>query len=178
MRTFLSLLVISSMALAGCSGWRDSRANPSNWFGSGEPRRVVKSDGSEEVNPLIPERTGIFDRTPEDEVYEGTPVDQVTALSIEPTPGGAIVRATGLPLRQEAFDVRLVDVNAEDADDDLTPVDGVLTFRLSAVQSRVAPQGPERTRRVHVGRFVSDQTLAQTRVIRVVAARNERVSRR
>ncbi len=137
---------------------------------------MVAPDGTEEVNPLIPERSGIFDRRPKEEVYEGTPVDQVTALSIERTPGGAIVRATGVTLRQEAFDVRLETEGGED--DDLMPVDGVLTFRLSAVQSRVAPQGPERTRRVHVARFVSDQALAQTRVIRVVAARNERVSRR
>lgn len=176
MRTLLSLLVISSVALAGCSGWRDSRVNPSNWFGKSEPRRVVTADGTEEINPLIPERTGIFDKRPEDETYEGTPVDQVTAMNIERTPGGAIVRATGLTLRQGAFDARLVDVNGED--DDVMPVDGVLTFRLSAVQSRVAPQGPERTRRVHVGRFISKQTLAKTRVIRVVAARNERVSQR
>lgn len=176
MRIFLSLLVVSSLALAGCSGWRDSRANPSNWFGSSEPRRVVKADSTEEVNPLIPERTGIFDKSPEDESYEGTPVDQVTALSIERTPGGAIVRATGLPLRQQAFDARLV--TEGDEGDEPKPVDGVLTFELSAVQSRTAPQGSERTRRLHVARFVSDQTLAQTRAIRVVGARNERVSRR
>jgi len=176
MRTLLSLLVISSMALAGCSGWRDSRANPSNWFGQSEPRRVVVADGTEEVNPLLPERTGIFDKRPKDETYAGSAVDQVTALSIEQTPGGAIVKATGLTQRQEAFDARLIDVNSQD--EDLVPVDGVLTFRLSAIQSRVAPQGPERTRRVNVGRFISKQTLAETRVIRVVAARNERVSRR
>lgn len=176
MRTLLSLLVISSLTLAGCGGWRDSRVNPSNWFGKSEPRRVVNADGTEEVNPLIPERSGIFDKRPKDETYEGTPVDQITALNIERTPGGAIVRATGLSLRQEAFDARLVNVHGED--DDLMPVDGVLTFRLSAIQSRVAPQGPERTRRIHVGRFVSAQTLAETRVIRVIAARNERVSRR
>ncbi len=137
---------------------------------------MAKAETTEEVNPLIPERTGIFDRRTENVSYEGTPVDQVTALSIERTPGGAIVRATGLPLRQQAFDARLV--NEGDENDELQTVDGVLTFRLSAVQSRTAPQGPERTRRIHVARFVSDQTLAQTRVIRVVGARNERVSRR
>lgn len=176
MRTLLSLLVISSLTLAGCSGWRDSRVNPTNWFGSSEPRRVVQADGTEDVNPLIPERTGIFDKRPEDTSYEGTPVDQITALSIERTPGGAIVRATGQTLRQQAFDARLVAPG--DEDDDLTQVDGVLTFRLSAIQSQTAPQGPERTRRIHVARFVSDQTLAQTRSIRVIGARNERVSRR
>jgi hypothetical protein len=150
--------------------------NPTNWFGSSEPRRVVQADGTEDVNPLIPERTGIFDKRPEDTSYDGTAVDQVTALSVERTPGGAVVRATGLTLRQEAYDARLVAPG--DEDDDLTPVDGVLTFRLSAIQPRTAPQGPQRTRRIHVGRFVSDQTLAETRVIRVVGARNERVSRR
>jgi hypothetical protein len=152
------------------------QGNPSNWFGNSAPDRVVKADDTEQVNPLLPERTGIFDRRPENETYEGTPVDQVTALSIERTAGGAIVKATGLTARQEAFDVRLINVNGED--EDLMPVDGVLTLRLSAIQSGVAPQGPERTRRVHVGRFLSQQTLAETRVIRVVAERNVRALRR
>jgi hypothetical protein len=175
MRTLLSLLVISSLVLAGCGRLRDSRVNPANWFGKSSSAPVERTASSEDVNPLIPERTSVFQRDPEDDDYDGTPVDQVVALRLEQTPSGAIVHATGQTLRQNAFDARLVSTGD---DDDLAPVDGVLSFTLSAVQSQKARQGPERTRRIDVARFISAQTLADTRAIRVIGAGNARVARR
>ena len=125
----------------------------------------------EEVNPLIPERTSIFqrDRT---EVYLGTPVDQVTEIRVERLPAGAIIHVTGIALRQGAYDVRLT----SKTDDE--PVDGVLTFTMAALQPQNQPQGPVSTRRIEVAKFVSNDVLERTRTISIVGARNVQTTRR
>ena len=171
-RVFLSMT--GAFALAGCSGFRQSRINPRNWFGrsSARPREAAASaDGS---NPLIPEREdSIFRRGPREEVYAGTPVDQITALTVERTSDGAIIRVTGQTLRQGAFDVRLIPEHDEDA-----PVGGVLSYELRAVQPSDTPQGPARTRQVQAGVLVTNQTLERVTAVRVRGLRNERVSQR
>ncbi len=169
MRTFVAVLLISSIVLSGCSRLRDSRLNPGNWFGGS--RSVPVATSSEAANPLIPERTTIR-RRDRREIYVGTPVDQVTDLKVERTTAGAIVHVTGISLRQGAFDVRLISDTKGD------PVDGVLIFKLLAVQPTNQPQGQPRQRTVHVARFVSNNDLAATRTIRVIGARNERVTKR
>lgn len=169
MRTFVAVLVISSIVLSGCSRLRDSRLNPGNWFGGG--RSVPVATSAEAANPLIPERTTLR-RRDRREIYLGTPVDQVTDLKVERTTAGAIVRVTGVSLQQGAHDVRLIsDTNGD-------PVDGVLTLKLMALQPTDQPQGQARQRTVHAGRFVSNNDLAATRTIRIVGARNERVTKR
>lgn len=168
MRTSLATLVILSMALSAC-GWRDSRVNPMNWFGNSRSEPVT-TQATGEANPLLPERESIFSRKPEE--YPGTAVAQVTALSVEPSGGGAIIKVTGLTTRQGAFDVRLT------SETEGEPVDGVLELDLRAIQPDDLPQGPEATRRVTAGRFVSDQTLARIREIRVAGARNVQTVRR
>lgn len=169
-RVFLSLAAAS--ALAGCGGFRQSRVNPRNWFGRSTSRTVANTD-PESTNPLIPKREDRILFRKRDKAYLGTPVDQVTRMVIERTDDGAIIRVIGLPLRQGAYDVRLVpdDVNAK-------PVNGELSFALMAVQSDVMPQGSARLREVHAGVFVTKQTLETTEIIRVRGARNEQVSRR
>ncbi|MEO3414077.1 hypothetical protein AAFO92_05410 [Roseovarius sp. CAU 1744] len=169
MRTFVTVLVISSMVLSGCARLRDSRLNPGNWFGGGSPQPVAAEPG--QANPLIPRETRIR-RRDRREIYTGTPVDQITGVSIEPTTAGAIIRVTGVSLQQGAYDVRLIsDTNGE-------PVNGVLTLRLMAVQPRDTPQGNPRQRSVQAGRFVSNNDLAIASTIRVIGARNERSARR
>ena len=100
-------------------------------------------------------------------------MDQITALAVERTSDGAIIRVTGQTLRQDAFDVRLVPEQPVDA-----PVNGVLSYELRAVQPSDAPQGPARTRQVQAGVFVSNQTLERVTGVRVRGLRNERLSRR
>jgi hypothetical protein len=163
-----------ALALAGCGGFRDSRINPRNWFGRSTSRARDTAAASTGGNPLIPEDDeSIFRRRNREEVYPGTPVDQITALAVERTSDGAIIRATGQTARQGAFDVRLVPEQPENA-----PVGGVLSYELQAVQPSETPQGPARTRQVHAGVFVSNQTLEQVTAVRVRGLRNERVSRR
>jgi hypothetical protein len=162
-----------AFALSGCSGFRDSRINPRNWFGrsTSQPRTAAASTAAG-GNPLIPEREdSIFRRAPRVVVYEGTPVDQVTDLSIEPTSDGAIISVTGQTLRQGAFDVRLVPEQPADA-----PVAGVLSYELRALQPTDTPQGPPRTRQVNAGVFVSNEDISRVTRVRVRGLRNERVS--
>lgn len=169
-RVFLSMA--GALALAGCGG---SRLNPRNWFGRSRERRRTQVEGpAEPANPLIPEREDtIFRRRREKEVYQGTLVDQVTGLEMKPTTDGAILRVEGLPLRQGAYDVRLVP-DTPDAE----PVDGVLGYELRAIQPDNTPQGSERSRRVVAGAAISKQTVERASEIRVRGARNEQISRR
>lgn len=178
-RIFLGLAAAG--ALAGCGGFRDSRANPRNWFSGRRARRSQEAAASadEPVNPLIPKRGedeegGIFSgRRRRDAPYEGTPVAVVSAFELKPVSGGGLVAVEGLTLRQGAYDVRLIP-----EDPDGQPVGGVLRYELRAVQPEDTPQGPERTREVLAAAFVSNKVLESTNEIRVRGAQNERVIRR
>ena len=169
MRTVLTLLVISTLVLSSCSRWRDSRANPSNWFGKSRSAPVAATE--EHTNPLIPQQTSIFRRDKRD-TYDGTLLAEVTDLVIERTSTGGIVRVTGMSNLQGAHDVRLI------SDNDGEPVDGVLTFELKALQPEDQGIGTQTARTVRAGRYVSSQVLERTRTIRVVGALNERTTRR
>lgn len=171
MRILLALTMVSSMLLAGCGGLRDSRANPVNWFGKSKSRPVATAP-AETLNPLIPERADSIFRRNKAEVYNGTPVDQITDLAIERTSDGAIIRVTGLSVRQGAFDVRLI------SDSKDKPVNGVLSYKLLALQPGDQPPGSERARTVQAAVFLSTQTLEEARTITVTGARNAQTSTR
>lgn len=173
MRNLVTVLMISSLGLAGCSGFRDSGANPANWFGKSSTvqRPSAPADGT---NPLIPEESagGILSRRPSAEIYLGTPIYAVQRVEINRSSGGAIVKATGVSLRQGAFDVRLVPQNRGE------PVNGVLTFTMQAIQPQDTPQGSELSRRITAGQFVSAQTLEQVQEVRVLSQASTATSRR
>ena len=173
MRSLVTVLMISSLTLAGCSGLRDSRVNPANWFGKSQTVQRAAPVPGETTNPLIPEkRTSILQRKSDAERYIGTPIYAVEGVVIERSAGGAIIKATGLSLRQGAFDVRLWPENGG------KPANGVLTYTLRAIQRIDTPQGPVQTRRVEAGQFVSSQTLDQVSEVRVLAQTNTATSRR
>jgi hypothetical protein len=69
------------MVVTGCATVRESRLNPFNWFGRSQAERAVAA--------AEPARDG-----------GRVQVDQVTQLFVEPTTGGAIVRAIGVPPTQ------------------------------------------------------------------------------
>ncbi len=174
MRTTFTSLVIASVVLSGCSTWRDSRVNPSNWFGRASAEPVAAS--TEDVNPLIPRRGGLSASREayRDSLNQTSPIATVTALRIERVPGGAIIRATGVDSRQGAFSVGLIPEN-----EDELPVKGVLTYTMER-QRPATPQavGPVQTREVQVGRKLTNQQLSGVRRIRIVAAQNELSVRR
>lgn len=164
MRRVIPALMVATLTLTACGGFRDSNFNPRNWFG----RSTSVPVAVEERNALIPARSGIA--RPE-VVYRGTRVDQVTDLAIERTPGGALVRATGVATRQGAYDVRLVPLGSPD--------NGVLSYELQVLYPRERTlQGPEQSRTVTVANALTDQQLDGVRTIRVIGARNERTSTR
>lgn len=173
MRKTLSILLISTLTLTACGAVRDSRVNPFNWFGQSRSEPV---QAREQTNPLIPERSGGLLRglRERDAQYLGRPFEQVTDLTIERVPGGAIIRATGLAARQGYYAVQLTPAN-----EDELPVDGVLTYRLEGVRpSKNTSVGTTPTREVIAARRLTDQDLSGVRSIRVEGALNALVSRR
>ena len=166
MRKFMAVLIISSVALTGCGRLRDSRVNPANWFGKRPPRPVASAPGeSTEVNPLIPQQTSIF-RRDKSVKYTGTPVANVISMSLEKLPTGAIIHVVGVSQLQGAYNVRLTSDSKGD------PVNGVLTFKLKAIQPLDQPQGPQQARTIHVARFVSNGDLESASVIQIIGGQN------
>lgn len=174
MRITIATLLISCLALSGCTTVRDSNFNPLNWFGRAQPAPVAAQ--KENVNPLIPRRRGLFAARREalKAINFTTPIATITELRVERVPGGAIIRAMGVDSRQGAFNVDLIPVV-----EDEVPVDGVLayTFERQTPSFRTAT-GPAQTREVVVARHVTDQQLVGVRTIRVEAAQNALQTRR
>lgn len=152
----LSLALALALALAGCGGWKESRLNPSNWF------------GKEEVQTLEP-ATGYPDpkKDPRDLIAE------VTELEVKPTQGGAIVSAAGITPTQGWWGASLL------AENDGHAVDGVMTYRFvvawpdpdSPAGSRVLT--PE-SRTVTAAAYINNVRLAEVKRIVVIGASNQR----
>ena len=139
------------IALAGCGGLRESKLNPFNWFKRSETRVAVD--------------------VPEDPSDTRPLVETVLDLKVEPIPGGAIVRARGLPPTQGWWDAELV----------LKPTDdtGVLVyeFRLSQPDQPTDTNVP-RSREIDVAIYVSDYKLEFVNEIVVQGATNARSANR
>lgn len=164
MRRVIPALLVATLTLSACGGFRDSPVNPRNWFGGSKSGPVTPSA----KDALIPPRSALA--RPEIG-YQGTPVEQVAELSIERIPGGAMIRATGIANRQGAYDVRLVPQGAADK--------GVLSYELQALYPRNATeQGAEASRRVIVALALTDQELDGVRNIRVIGRQNQQTSTR
>ena len=172
MRKTLTVLLVSSLFVTAC-GIRDSRINPLNWFGRAQSEPIAKE--TKPVNPLIPRTNGLFSRSrDEKEAFAGRPFEQVIDLTVERIPGGAIIRATGLAARQGIYEVQLTPAN-----EDETPVDGVLTYRIEGLRpSRRTRVGTQPTREVTAGRQLTDRELRGVTEIRVEALTNALVARR
>jgi hypothetical protein len=173
MRKTFSAILVTTLVLTGCATVRDSRVNPFNWFGSARSEPIARTAAS--TNPLIPQSSGLFAGARKRQAtYAGQPFDQVTDLTIERVPGGAIVRATGLAARQGIYQVQLTPAN-----EDELPVDGILTYRLEGVEpAKNTNVGAKPTREVTAGRKLTDQMLAGVRTIRVEGLRNALTARR
>lgn len=148
----LTLALTAVVALTSCGVIRESRFNPLNWFGRSQEAQV-------------------------DEFGITRPVDgrelvaQVLSMSVEPTPQGAIVRATGLSPMQGYYDAELV---ARPVDDK-----GVLVYDFRVKQPpEQKPVGTQRTREVTVAATLSKIALEGIREIVVQGASNARSSRR
>ncbi|MFN4098949.1 MAG: hypothetical protein ACK4GT_04155 [Pararhodobacter sp.] len=155
MKTPLAVLLITTLVLAGCGGLRDSRVNPLNWFG--ESRAGARPDlgptGAVNDNrPLVP---------------------QVSAMSIERTSSGAIVRAEAVMPTAGWWDPQLVAENSGRVQG------GVLTFRFVAAAPRnpVAVPNPA-ARTITAVVALTQAQLDTTSEVVVVGAGNSRSARR
>ncbi|NVO55391.1 hypothetical protein HW561_06265 [Rhodobacteraceae bacterium B1Z28] len=174
MQKSLSFLFVAALTLSACNSWRDSRVNPSNWFGSSTPAPVAATP-VDEANALIPKQksgTGLFARSDAEDT--SVPIAKIDELRIDPTPSGAIVYASGTAQRQGAYNAQLVPVASEENEKN-----GVLefTFRVNYPKSQT-PQGSERTRMVSDAINISSQDLQSIRLVRVVGQQNALESRR
>ena len=152
MRKPLLAGLLLAMTVSGCAGLRESRFNPFNWFGGAEPAQAT-------ALPVAP----------------GDPrplAAQITDLTIDRMPGGAIVRATALPPTQGFWDAELVE--RKDGGD---PGTLILEFRMRPPVTPAAISTP-RSRAVVAALFVSDIRLAQVGAITVQGATNGLTSRR
>lgn len=149
------------LTLAGCARISDSRLNPFNWFG--DSREAAAADPAER-RPLVPEGRRVV-------VTDARPlVTQVTALTVDRTAAGAVVRATGLAPTQGFFNAQLVNAGV---------ANGVLTldFRAQAPTGFEAV-GTARSRQITAAYVIGSNDLAGIRTVRVQAAENARTSGR
>lgn len=110
--------------------------------------------------------SGLFTRTPAD-LPDAVPVPMREA-TVERGYGGVILRVTGVAPTQGFYNAALVPENGGVPD-----AAGVMTVALVAVppETREAV-GPERTRLLMTGAFMSDRELRDVRAFRVVAGPN------
>ncbi|WP_170335758.1 hypothetical protein [Ruegeria arenilitoris] len=174
MQKSFTVLLVAALTLSACSSWRDSRANPSNWFGSStsvDPAETAIND----ADALVPDRReggGLFSRPEPEDI--SVPIAKIDELRIDPTANGAIVYAAGTAARQGAYNARLVRVDSEE-----NQKNGVLefTFRVDYPE-KPTNQGTERSRMVSDAINVSRKDLKNTRLVRVVGQQNALESRR
>ena len=174
MRKQVILLSAAALVLSNCGGWRDSRVNPTNWFGRSNSTPVEQTTAEAKVvNPLLPrsEGRGFFSRPEAEDL--SVPAATITELRVEPTAAGAIIYAVAQTSRQGAFDAELRPVEGAAED----PAVLELTFRV-VYPDFATPVGPERSRTVRAAHTVSTQDLAPVRTIRVIGAQNIRETRR
>lgn len=149
---------LAALVFVSACGWAaESRLNPFNWFGRSTEAEVT----------LVPPG-GYLDARDFRQ-----PVVTVTEMALERRPGGAILRAAGLPPTQGWWDVELRPENDE------RPVNGVLTYTFVAAEPRSQmPAGTPQSREVTVARFIEDHRLQGVREVRVQGATNARSARR
>lgn len=157
MRKPLIVALAAVLALGACAAARESRLNPANWFGRSAPEA-----------PTLAPAGGYAPRV----VDNRPPVEQVTFAALERIPGGAILRATGLPPTQGWWDAELV------AETEGVPA-GTLAFRFVVAGPRTPqPVSTPQSREVTVATYLSDIALREVRQIVVRGRLNERVLRR
>jgi len=153
MRLPLLAALTALMLLQACAGLQQSRLNPFNWFGRSAP---VDIRAAETAATTADQRAL---------------VGQVLSLAVDAYPGGAIVRATGLPPSQGWWSAELV---AQPVDEN-----GVLVYEFRVFPPPVElREGPPQSREIAVATNLTDRQLSKITEIVVQGAANARASRR
>lgn len=151
-RPLLAALAVM-LVVVSCGRIAQSRLNPFNWFGRSErvetvsvTREVAAADGRQ----LVPD---------------------VTDLVIERDPGGAIVRATGLPPTQGFWNAELVSVPTEE--------EGLALYEFRVFPPPTARRvSTPQSREITVAIYLSDIELQKIDRITVQGANGARSARR
>ncbi len=167
-RPLMAMLALT-LTLSACGAVRESRLNPFNWFGRSEAREARQASAAERAQYRRPS-----DRRPL--------VANVTAMTVEPIPGGAILRATGVPVTQGFWEAELVRIEpgqvALDEDDPAAdPAVLVFDFRVASPPF-IAREGTVSSREIEVATYLTDNALDGVRQIIVRGERTERIVRR
>ena len=149
MRFRLPIAILALTAMTACGGF-SSRLNPFNWFKRSAPVEVVSTEAPADPRPLVA---------------------NVLSMKFESYPGGAIVRATGLPPTQGFWDAELV---AQPLDEKGTLVLEFHVFPPAGAAGVVNQQ----SREITVAYNLSDIKLQQVNQIVVQGASNARASSR
>jgi hypothetical protein len=172
MRKPLMVLLTTSLFLAGCGSWSNSRVNPGNWFGKSRSSAVETAVDPASVNPLIPTKSSLISKP--DPVDFSVPITTITELRVEKNSTGATIFVTGVAGRQGAYASSLIlDPATEDTPSDVLSY----TFRVTYPDDPT-PAGPERSRTINEAQSLTNQDLRGIRLIRVKGAQNVRETRR
>ncbi|MDB5664984.1 hypothetical protein [Cypionkella sp.] len=149
MRFRLPIAILALTAMTACGGF-SGRLNPFKWFKRSAPTEVVSVETPADPRPLVA---------------------NVLSMQIDAYPGGAIVRATGLPPTQGYWSAELVP----------QPVDEkgtlVLEFHVFPPVGAAAVVN-QQSREITVAYNLSDIKLQAINQIVVQGASNARASRR
>lgn len=139
------------LALAGCGGLRQSKLNPFNWFRKSRPRETIVLPGKkDDPRPMV---------------------DTVLSMTVEPIPGGAVVRARGVTPTQGWWDAELVPQELDDK--------GVLVYEFRLMPPLGKPDvNTQQSREIDVAIYISDVKLEAVREIVVQGTSNARSARR
>ncbi len=145
-RVLTAFLMVLTLASCG------TRLNPMNWFGNDREQRieVVETTEDEDRRQLVAE---------------------VISLDVDPYPGGAIIRAVGLPPRQGFWEADLVEVSRLDGE-------LVLEFRVYPPVEQTTRVSTQQSREILAGTSLNTFELDGIRSITIIAQQNRRSVRR
>lgn len=156
----LTLLLVASVAVSGCSRISNSKINPMNWFGSKSETAVVYEQG--QAPALVPANgSDTFDAR--------ELIDTISVVDLARTPSGAILRATGVAATQGAFNAELVLVGTEGTT-------ATYEFRVEAAPG-LQVQGASATREITAAEVITALELKSLRTFVVKGARNSKSAR-
>lgn len=161
MKATLPILLSATIALTGCERISNSSFNPLNWFGSVEPAAPVDATTGE-LLPLTPANA---DSVIDARTLAGT----IVSMSVERTPDGAIVRATGTTTAPSQFNAQLVPIDASG---------GRLTLAMRFETPQSVTSAAVEPRQITAAYVVDNAVLAGIRTIQVQGANNALSRRR
>lgn len=163
MRRPLLAAFAAILALSACGNGFSGRLNPFNWG----KHRAASAGAEDDV--LTP--PGGY---PSDALLQAPMVERVLSMKVEPTTGGIVIHATGLPPTQGFWYSRLIATNDGAPDDK-----GTVTYRFVLFPPKTPqPVSTQRSREVTAGAFIATEKMGGIRRIVIEGRTNSLSARR